>query len=354
MPTPSQPETRDAPITIDASQARDRLHAILAALGCPEPVASSVAEHLVDASLCGVESHGIMRILSYIDEYQSGTWRADALPVLRRTGTGMPEVDGNGGIGIPALQLAVDELPKLTADGGIGAIAVRNVGHTGRHGAFAERAAEAGLLTFLVGGGNRTRWRQVAPYGGRTARLPTNPWCVGIPGGERGPVVLDFATSKIAGGWIDQARLTGSLLPENCLIDRDGRPSRDPQAYFDGGAILPAGEHKGYAMGLIGELIGEALLGPVETEMNWLLIGIDAKRYRDPERMQTIAEEILAELRACPPAQGFRQVEIPGERGRKRREAAAGRLNVPAAIWHKILEHAKALGIPDEPPCRTD
>ena len=71
--------------------------------------------------------------------------------------------------------------------------------------------------------------------------LPTNPWCAGIPGGDRGPMVLDFATSKIAGGWIYAVRSAGALLPEGCVIDAEGNPTREPEDYFNGGAILPAG-----------------------------------------------------------------------------------------------------------------
>ena len=161
------------------------------------------------------------------------------------------------------------------------------------------------MLTLLIGGGNRQTWRQVAPHGGSKAMLPTNPWCVGIPGGVNGPVVLDFATSKIAGGWIYAAQSAGALLPEGCIIDRHGNPSRKPQDYFDGGAILPSGEHKGYALALMGELIGEAMLGPVSRECNWLLIGIDTRRFNAPGEMQRIAEEILAEMRDCPLPRGL-------------------------------------------------
>ena len=91
--------------------------------------------------------------------------------------------------------------------------------------------------------------------------LPTNPWCIGIPGGGRGPVILDFATSKIAGGWIYAAQSAGALLPEGCVIDAEGNPTRDPEEYFNGGAILPAGGHKGYALALVAELIGEGHVG---------------------------------------------------------------------------------------------
>ena len=137
--------------------------------------------------------------------------------------------------------------------------------------------------------------------------------------------------------------LAGALLPEGCLIDRDGFPTRDPEDYFNGGAILPSGGHKGYALALMAELIGEAMLGPVATEANWLLICIDTQRYNPPARMAAVAEEILAELRSCPPAPGFDRVEIPGERERNSRHASNGWIAVPETTWAQINELAQSL-----------
>ncbi len=206
----------------------------------------------------------------------------------------------------------------------------------GRHGAYADAAASKRFLTFCMGGGNRKSWRQVAPHGGSKAMLPTNPWCIGIPGGDRGPVVLDFATSTIAGGWIYAACSAGARLPEGCVIDKHGRPTLDPKDYFDGGAILPAGGHKGYALALMGELIAEVMLGPSTTEGNWLLITVDTARFRDGHALQSAAEGVLSELRDCPPASGFEQVEIPGEREREHRRKSNGIIAVPEKTWSEI------------------
>lgn len=235
---------------------------------------------------------------------------------------------------------------EMARDTGMAALGVQEVGHTGRHGAFAEAAAEQGFLTVLTGGGNRQTWRQVAPHGGARARLPTNPWCVGLPGGDRGPVVMDFATSKIAGGWIYAAQSAGAQLPEGAVIDRDGAPTRDPQEYFDGGAILPFGGHKGYAMALVAELIGEALLGPATTEVHWLLLAIDTARFRAPAEMTRVAEEILAEMRECPPAPGFDRVEVPGERERRIYRESQGVIMLPEATHGQIKALAASLNAP--------
>ena len=328
-------------VKIEASEAVAIVTEIFLGIGCSDDAARAVAEHLADTSLCGMESHGLMRTLQYAEQFQNGYLNPSAEPCIITTERGTQEVDGEGGIGIPAMRLAYQHGIAMASETGVSALAIRNVGHTGRHGAFADEAAEQGFLTLCTGGGNRDKWRQVAPHGGVNGMLPTNPWCAGIPGGERGPVVMDFATSKIAGGWVYAARSAGALLPENCVIDAEGNPTRNPEDYFNGGAILPAGGQKGYALALvgelIGELIGEAMLGPSTTEANWLLITLDATRFREPSMIQAAAEEVLNELRLCPPAPGFERVEVPGERERDYRAQSNGIISVPDETWQQIL-----------------
>jgi LDH2 family malate/lactate/ureidoglycolate dehydrogenase len=332
--------------TISVADAEHLIVGILSKSGCPIDLAAEVSAHLIDAELSGVESHGIMRVLQYHDQYKSGYLKGSVRPIIVKDPLGQTYVDGQGGIGIPAMSIATRLLAEKVAADGIGAIAVRDVGHTGRIGNFAEQAAALGFLSIIVGGAGRENWRQAAPFGGKKAILPTNPYAMGFPGGERGPVVIDFATSQIAGGWLHSARAAGALVPEGSIIDRDGHPSRDPQAYFDGGAILPKGGPMGYGMALMAEMICDAMLGPAKTECNWFLIGIDTQCYRDPLPMKQAAEAILAELRACPPAPGFDGVEVPGERERanKEKNQTTG-MAIPARTYALIKELANNLAI---------
>ena len=329
---------RGSRVDLRAPEITTTLAAIFTRLGCASEPAHQVAEHLVDTSLCGMESHGVMRTLQYAEQFKTGYIDPKAIPQVLTNERDTQEVDGGSGIGIPAMHLAYQHGMQIAQASGISALAIRNVGHTGRHGAFADIAADKGFLTICMGGGNRKKWRQVAPYGGAKGMLPTNPWCIGIPGGGRGPVILDFATSKIAGGWIYAAQSAGALLPEGCVIDAKGSPTRDPQDYFNGGAILPAGGHKGYALALVAELIGEAMLGPSTTEGNWLLITLDTHRMRESSALSHAAEEVLEELRCCPPAPGYESVEIPGEREREYREKSAGIVSIPRETWDQIMD----------------
>jgi LDH2 family malate/lactate/ureidoglycolate dehydrogenase len=328
-------------VAVSAGEAEALASGIFRAAGCPEPTARAVAAHLVDADLCGMESHGLIRALRYDEDFRSGRLDPVAEPVVRGGGAEPLRVDARGGIGIPAMDLATREAVAAAGRDGMAAVGLVEAGHTGRLGAFAEWGAEQGCLVMIVGGGGRTMWRQVAPHGGARARLPTNPYAFAIPGGERGPVVLDFATGAIAGGWILAARSAGARLPEGAVIDRAGRPTTDPEDYFAGGAILPAGGPKGYALAVMAELVAEAMLGPVSLECHWLVLAIDCARWRAPSAMRATAEDVLADLRACPPAGDHARVEIPGERERDARAASGGIVRLPERTWAALRARAE-------------
>lgn len=342
----SKLDLKDERVVVALDDIIELVSGIFENIGCSEQVAREVTEHLADANLCGMESHGLMRTLQYAEQFESGYMRPDVEAEIRTTERGATVVDGNGGIGIPAMRMAIDEACRQAKQQGVSSIAICNVGHTGRLGAFTEAAACQGFLSICLGGGGREKWRQVAPYGGRKAMLPTNPYSIAVPGGERGPMMFDFATSKIAGGWIYAARSAGAELPDNVLMDSEGNVTRDPEDYFRGGAIMPSGEHKGYALALAAEIIAEAMLGPTRTEGSWLLLTVDTGIYQEAQTMQRVAEEILDELRNCPPAPGFERVEIPGEREREHRARTIDKgVALPAQTWQQIEALAQRLAV---------
>lgn len=87
------------------------------------------------------------------------------------------------------------------------------------------------------------------------------------------------------------------------------------------------------------------MLGPSTTECHWLFITLAAQQFREAGALQTAAEDVLSELRQCPPAKGFEHVEIPGERERKHKQASNGIVRVPEKTWNAILDLATELGI---------
>ena len=317
---------------------------IMKSLGCLETISKEVAEHLVNSSLSGVDSHGIWRILQYAEYYKNGYLKKNILPEIRKGKKNSSIIDGMGGIGIPAMNVAIQHSIKETKKFGINVVGVVNVGHTGRLGAYSEIAAKQNNLCIIIGGGGSKRWPLTVPFGGKEKRLSTNPYSIGIPGGKDGTVVIDFATSAIAGGWVYSAKRLGLKLKKGSIIDRDGNPTDNPDDYFSGGAILPAGGAKGYSLSVIAELIAEAMLGPVTLECNWLIITVDTNIFQHQDKLKVIAEEILSDIRSCPPAKGFEKVEIPGERERKTsKKLSVEGIKVTTKLWSQILSLQKSL-----------
>lgn len=321
---------------------------LLLAVGMmPEP-ARAVAAHLVDASMKGVDSHGLERIPQYVRRIRSGEIRADVEPEVAWVQGAILQVRGNGGLGIPAMQMAAERLGPLAHQNGIAAAAVVDVTHTGRIGAYVESLANSGCFAMAMGGGAYEQGGKVAPHGGASGVLSTNPYAYALPGGSFGPVVVDFATSTIAQGKLMLARNRGEPLPPDSLLDSDGRPSQRPEDFYDGGSLLPAAGPKGYGMALIAELIGCALIG-APKEFNWLIVALDLARFRTPSAFASAAQECLKEVKAVPPRDGFDEVQIPGEPERRTRDQRRKEgIPIDEVLLQSLRDAARALDLEPE------
>lgn len=314
-------------------------------MGCSEFVANDVAAHLVDSDLVGVFSHGTVRLPQYLGQQRKGSFDPTQEPAMTTADGGGALVDGKLGFGQPACRVATEAAITEAKDKGTGVCGVFNVGHTGRMGAFADMAAEAGCLGIVLGGGGHEEWKQVAPFGGSKGKLPTNPYALSLPGGERGVIGFDFATSAAAGGKVLAAKSAGRMLPEGLIIDKDGAPSIDPDDYNNGGALLPAAGPKGFGMALVAELVGLSVYGDVATGMNWMVVCIDLGRYRSASSYRAAAEACLAEIRDTTPSEGVAEVEIPGERERALKSARlASGIPVPPATLDIMKNAAAEIG----------
>jgi LDH2 family malate/lactate/ureidoglycolate dehydrogenase len=286
--------------------------AVLKAKGASEANTAVVVDHLVDASLRGLEAHGIMRVSEYARMMDTGFIDGRAEPEITERTAGAFLVHGRNGFGHVAMLAAVDRLSQTLDDGAaMASAAVTGVAHTGRVGAYAEALAKRGCLAIVFGGGAHEKYPSVAPYGGRRGVMSTNPVAVAIPGAAGVPVSVDFATATTAGGRLRYARDNGLQLPEGHVIDNKGRPSRSAEDYFNGGAILPLAGPKGSGLGIVAELLGHALLGPTH-EFNWFIIAVRLSAFGGEDYRER-AEAFLARLNGIEPLEGFDRVLYPGQ-----------------------------------------
>ena len=142
----SKLELRGDRVEIAVDLATTIIFDIFKRLGCQNDIGLAITEHLIDANLCGLESHGVMRVMQYAERMKNGTMRVDVRPEVITNETKMTFVDGGMGSGIPAMHLAYETSMKLAMESGLSVISILNTGHTGRHGAFADVAAEKGYL----------------------------------------------------------------------------------------------------------------------------------------------------------------------------------------------------------------
>ncbi len=236
-----------------------RSHAVLRRWGAPESVATCVSEHLADSDHSGHPSHGARQMLRYRGLVEQGSMNATVEPQIVHRQGALVQIDAQGGFGHPALALAVDTAVALAAEHGVGLASVVRCGHAGRMGAWSDRGAAHGMATIVLLAENSGPLL-VAAGPGAVGAMQTNPISVGVPA-EGDAIVLDMATSAIAAGKIDVARSRGQQVPEGAILDRDGRPTTDPNDFFAGGSMLPAAGHKGFGLSTVIEAMSIGLTG---------------------------------------------------------------------------------------------
>ena len=322
--------------------------AVIRAAGSSEREAAQVAVNLVEANLRGHDSHGVGMVPRYVDAVLEGGLAVDAHVAVRADSGALLTLDGQQGygqvIGAEAMALGIARARQH----GVCVVGLAHSHHLGRIGHWAEQCIDAGLVSIHFV--NVLSRPIVAPFGGRDARLGTNPFCVGIPRPGKEPIVLDFATSKIAQGKTRVAYNKGVRLEPGIILDDHGNPTTDPRytVVEPYGALLPFGEHKGAGLALICELLGGALAGGATggavSDGRRRVLNSMFSILVDPERLGTAAnlasemESFVAWLCASPPGEGMARVKTPGEPERETRAArlAAG-VPVDAVTWAEIV-----------------
>ena len=160
-------------------------------------------------------------------------------------------VDGHWAFGYVANDKAMRLTIEKAEKGNVAAATVFRQGHIGRLSSYSQMAAKAGMIGLVTADSGRSP-KAVAPFGGREARLGTNPITIAIPSDLDGPLYLDMATSAAAAGKIGVAVARNESVPDGWVIGSDGKPTNDPRQLRQGGALLPMGGpdggYKGYGL----------------------------------------------------------------------------------------------------------
>lgn len=343
-------------IFIQAPRLQAALEWIALKGGSSQLEATRVASNLVEANLTGHDSHGAGMMPRYVAALLEGGLKANQHPsVVLDTGS-LLRLGGNRGygqvIGLEAMEMGLERVKKH----GVCVVGIADSHHLGRIGHWAEQCAAAGVVSLHFV--NVISRPIVAPWGGRDARIGTNPVCVGIPRAAEPPIILDFATSRMAHGKIRVAYNQGKDLPEEVLIDHRGEPTLEARFAMTPplGAILPFGGHKGYGLGLVAELLGGALAGGLTQHgpdtgekrvLNGMLsILLEPSSLGTGENLEAQTQAFTEWVLQSPPQTGVEGVLLPGEPERRhKKERLTNGIPVDPTTWQEILEAGEKLGL---------
>lgn len=347
-----------AEVTIfQASPLTRAIEAIIAAGGSEPREAGLVAANLVMANLTGHDSHGIGIVPRYIESLREGGLAPNKHSIVKLDGGPMLALDGQAGygqvIGLEATEMAIERARRH----GVCVMALANAHHLCRIGQWAEQAIDAGLVSISFV--NVISRSIVAPFGGSDARFGTNPVCIGVPLAGQPPFVLDMATSAVAQGKVRVAHNKGERLPPGLLLDDKGHPTTEPRFGVSPpfGALATIGQHKGYGLAVVCELLGGALTGggtwhsddrSKKRILNGMLsILIDPARLGTAEAFAREAVAFVDWVRMSPPVEGVDRVRIAGEPERET-HARRSREGIPVdeTTWKEIRAAGELLGVP--------
>jgi uncharacterized oxidoreductase len=341
--------------TIPVERLRAAVHELMLGFGSASREVELVTDNLIQANLTGHDSHGVGMLPRYANAFLEGGLKANAHVLTKLDSGTLLALDGQAGfgqvIGHEAMELGI---ARAKAHGSC-IVALANSHHLCRIGAWAEMAVAQGLVSMHFV--NVISRPIVAPFGGRDGRFGTNPFAVGIPVAGREPVILDLATSMIAQGKTRVAHNKGERLAPGQLLDDHGEPTTDPKygVVEPLGALRTFGEHKGFGLALVCELLGGALAGGLAVHgaadgqqrvLNGMLtVLFDPQRLGDAAVYSAEMQDFLDWVVASPPQAGVDRVRVAGEpeRESRARRSAQG-IPVDETTWSDLLAAAGKLG----------
>jgi len=309
---------------IPAEELAHRMTAALLERGVPEEHAGYVVDGLIEASLRGVDTHGVRLFRTYLDELDGG--RSRARPEMRwdeRPGAAAARgLDAGHALGLVAGRVAAAEAVRLAREFGVGAVSVRNSNHFGPASCYTLEMARQGAIGFAFTNSDAL----VAPFNGLAPLFGTNPLSMAVHGEGDDLFCADLATSQVSYSRVKAHRERGAPLAPGWAVTADGRDAAaegDPEV----AALQPLGGHKGQCLGMAVEILCALLAGmPFDHELTHLYIepfdeprrvahlflALDLAAFGETAAFRARLSALLARVRAQPAVPGERVV-APGD-----------------------------------------
>jgi LDH2 family malate/lactate/ureidoglycolate dehydrogenase len=324
---------------LSVEEARALGEGALRGIGYDAEEARIIADHVVDAALCGYEYSGLAKILN-IPEHRRFAQPRRPMRILRETEVSVL-YDGGNDVGMLAMYHAARATIAKAAGHGIAIVGVTDSWMSGRSAYFVEMIARADLVAIHTASSGAS----VAPFGGAKPALGTNPIAFAMPSAD-GPLVLDIGTSAFMATELALRERLSQPLPEGVAIDRDGRPTRDAhEARL--GALLPfggdQGGYKGFGLALIVQafgLLGGAALVPGNQD-GYVFIAFRPDLLVPLDDLKRELNTLIDRVKAVPRQPGFAEIRIPGEQSARNRERLTREgLEIDRPVYEKLAELA--------------
>ncbi len=337
-------------VRVSAQVLRPFVTALFEAAGCPRDDAETVAHCLVQTNLWGIDSHGVIRAGKYLERIRSGAVNARPQIESAKAAPGLHVIDADNALGFVGASAGMARAIDLARETNLAAVGVIGSNHCGATALYARMALEHDMIGIAMS--------NVAPNmvmtGGSEPITGNNPVAVAVPTFGEFPFVLDISLSAVAGGKLLVAAKNGEEIPLGWATDKDGRPTTDPKAGFDG-YLMPLGGHKGYGLSLLVDILSGVITGgsfqhalksmyrypedPSDTAH--LMIVLNPLALLDKEQLCERMEQFITTLKAAPMWDPDSEMLLPGELEfrceRQRRQEGI-------ALPPKVFEELRKLG----------
>lgn len=333
-------------ILVPVPALRELIENALAAAGVARTDAVPVADSIVEANLCGVDTHGVAILPTYLKRLRSGGANPAPKVRLEKEGDSFAVFDGDNCLGAVVASRAMQKAVQEAAVKGVYTCHCRNSNTFGAAFHYPMMAARQDMIGIALCNAPPS----MPPWGGKLPLLGTNPLSVAVPVKGKHPIILDMATSAAAKSKIYLAQEKGEKIPQGWALDRDGNPTTEPAEALKG-ILLPLGGHKGYGLSLLIDILAGVLSGAGSLRqvgslhhqtdrcqnVGFLFLALNPALIRDAGTFASAMQHFVETMKTCPPLDDGDPVLLPGElEARTRAERMASGIPVPERIMEEL------------------
>ena len=323
----------------------------------PVEDADIIANLMVKSDLAGADGHGIFRLPAYLKRIRAGGVNLNPNIHIEREQGATALINGDNALGHLVMNKAVDLAIEKVKQHSVCWVGSHFGNHSGAASVYVRRLAEQGYIGIYMAVGNANH---MAPWGGIDLLLSTNPIAIAVPAGDGPIVLLDIATTVAAYGKVKVAAQKGESIPDDWMIDRQGKPITDPKRSAEG-SLLPIGGYKGYGLavmiGLLAGALNNAAVGKSTVDFNahhdlitntgQTIIAVDPSAFGDKEAFVQRVTDLVNDLKNSSTLPGVKEIRVPGE-GAAKTMAERSRAGIPLSpeLIEALNTCAQECGIP--------